>query len=499
MNLAESGIRLQPSTMTGLPDEIGRPNYTRTECKIGIVHIGVGAFHRGHQAWYTDTVLNANGGDWSILGVSLRSDRAQQQLRPQAGLYTLVQRNGETVTKQIIGAIQDVLCAPQDTHKILEAIAAADTKIISLTITEKGYGYDPATGGLGVAQSDIAADLETFRDQPHTQQPESALGFLIAGLQRRRATSNSGLTLLSCDNLSNNGDTLKAVVTDFARRVDPQLSSWILSHVSFPNSVVDRMVPAITASDLAALTRESGLKDPAAVFTETFSQWIIEDRFIAGRPEWELAGAVFVSNAKPFEQAKLRLLNGSHSLIAYLGQLSGYQHVHEVVSDKLFAELLERFMEEVVPELQMPEDFDLNTYQRQLLQRFANPALKHRTAQIAEDGSQKIRQRWLETVRPGPAEAFSAHALALAGWAKFLEQSRDNGETYLITDPLADELLQVLARHETAPIGELLNSIGLQHITSQLTEFLALADGYLKQLQKQGSQATIKAFLAETL
>ena len=499
MSPTHSANRLLPSLLSTLPSTVALPNYNHAQLKTGIVHLGVGAFHRGHQAWYTEAVLNAKGGAWGILGVSLRSDQVQRQLCPQSGLYTLVQRHGASVTRQIIGAIQNVIAAPADNDRIIEAIAAADTHIVSLTITEKGYCYDQANHSLAENHPDIVFDIQQLTDEPLTPRPRTAIGFIVAGLRRRMLAAHGGITLLSCDNLPGNGNTLKTVVLDFARQLDPELSHWILAHLSFPNSVVDRMVPATTASDLAGLNQDLGVEDQAAVFTETFSQWIIEDQFCAGRPEWELGGAIFVDNATPFEQAKLRLLNGSHSLIAYLGQLSGYQYVHQVINDDVFAELVDRYMSEVCPSLQMPAEFNLPNYRRQLLDRFANSALNHRTAQIAEDGSQKIRQRWLDTVLTDKPKDFKIHALALAGWAGFLRQVRDDGEHYNIIDPAADGLTDVMRDHQDAPISKLLSHIGLNEWAAQRPNFVALADQYFRLIQTQGSRATASAVLAGDL
>jgi fructuronate reductase len=479
--------RLNQVTLAQVPPSISRPQYDRAATGVGIVHLGVGAFHRAHQAFYTEAVLNNKGGDWGIIGASLRSTHVSQQLNPQDGLYTLVEKNNGQQTEQIIGAIKSIIAASETPGALIELLADDKTKIISLTITEKGYLYNPATKSLNFENPDIQHDIKNFPDAPVT-----AIGYIIAGLARRMREKRSGVTLLSCDNLPNNGKILLRVIGDCADAVDSKLLTWIKHNVSCPNTMIDRIVPASTAKDLEALANKLGLEDQAAVFTEPFSQWVIEDDFINGRPEWESAGALLVDDVKPFEDAKLRLLNGSHSLMAYLGYLAGYDFVHQVVADGDFHQLVRSYMAEVIPGLEVPIDFNLSHYTQQLMERFSNSSLNHKTAQIAQDGSQKIPQRWFNSIANPRCTTLNCHALALAGWVHFIGGKRDNGETYTIDDPMAEALKNKVNHSQELKIENALQVIGLGDVIGKYPSFLALANNYLFSIQSHGVKATVK-------
>ena len=471
--------RLTEQLVAQLPADVVRPRYDRSQLKPGIVHLGVGAFHRAHQAWYTEQVLNREGGDWGIIGVSLRSAGVRDQLQPQQGLYTVVERDGDQRRCQVIGAISRVLVAPENPQQLIEQLSHPDIRVITLTVTEKGYCYDHATQALNSDDPDVQRDIASF-----PQSPTTAIAYLVASLALRAERGDPGVTLLSCDNLPHNGHILRKVVLDLASKVDPALPGWIETNVTFPCSMVDRIVPATSNADLEKLQQGSGVRDEAAVFTEPFSQWVVEDDFIRGAPDWQAVGAQFTNDVTPFETMKLRLLNGSHSLIAYLGYLMGYEYVHEVMADQQLSDLVRLYMDrQVQSTLTIPAGFDIDDYKTQLCQRFANSALNHRTYQIAQDGSQKIPQRWLASVREleQQGERTDILSLAVAGWIRFLQGRRESGELFVVDDPLAERLQLAAAEEEpcravmgvVAVFGEMLteNPVFVQAVNDSYQQF----------------------------
>ncbi|MYM62801.1 mannitol dehydrogenase family protein [Pseudomaricurvus sp. HS19] len=487
--------RLHNGLLEALPAAVQLPSYDRHNLQPGIVHLGVGAFHRAHQAWYTEQLLNRSGGDWGIIGASMRSADVAQQLNPQDGLYTLIEKS-EANRFQVIGCLQRVIVAPQEPDELVQAIASSSTRVVTLTITEKGYCHDPASGELlqnhPAIEAEVADGLAT---------PRTAIGFLVAGLRRRREQGLPGITLLSCDNLPHNGRVLGAVVTALAARLDGDLAEWIARQVTFPCSMVDRIVPASTAADRQLAEEALGVSDEGAVSTEPFSQWVIENNFATTAPDWGSVGALLVEDVTPFEMIKLRLLNGSHSLIAYLGYVAGYDYVHEVVSNGAMLALVRAYMQSVLPTLTVPADFDIEEYQEQLLQRFANPALQHRTAQIAMDGSQKIPQRWLQSLRQllDSGQDSTLLALAIAGWVKFLGGQRDNRETFVVDDPLAVDLQ---ARLEvTGGNVALVRTVMEQRqvfgdLAAQDPALLEQVTAFYTRLCNEGNQSVINALVA---
>ena len=442
-------LRLHPSRLDALPPSVRRPAFDRRALRTGIVHLGLGAFSRAHLAAVNDDALDAGAAaEWGLHGVSLRHADVRDALLPQQGLYSLGLRDAEGVRTRIIGSVVSCAVAPEDPQAVVSAIAHADTRIVSLTVTEKGYCHDPATRALNFAHPDIAHDLT----QP--AEPRSAVGMLVRGLEARRARGRP-LALLSLDNLPANGDTLRGLVLAFAERVDAELARWIERECSFPNSMVDRIVPRSTAADLAHAAETLSADDRAAVVAEPFLAWAIEDRFAAGRPDWSAGGAQFVGRAESFEKLKLRLLNGAHSAIAYLGVQAGWATVDAAMAQPALARFVDALLrDEVAPTLQHElTGFDLDAYRAQLMQRFANPALAHRTMQIAMDGSQKIPQRWLGTVRERLAAGapIDRLALALAAWVMHLRGHDEAGRAHTIDDPLADALRALYARAMSQP------------------------------------------------
>jgi fructuronate reductase len=406
----------------------------------GIVHLGTGAFHRAHQAVYTDDALAKSGGGWMIIGVSLRSPDVADQLDPQDGLYTLLTRGPAGVQARVIGSIRNVLVAPREPEKVLDALTASETKIVSLTITEKGYGLDPKTGGLDRAHPAIAADLA---DPRH---PQGAIGFIVEALRRRHEAGAGGFTVLSCDNLPSNGKVIARLVREFAATAAPEISGFIEAKVTFPSTMVDRITPASTDKTFADVRALTGYDDKGAIETEPFSQWIIEDDFVAGRPDWETGGALFVSDVAPYEKMKLRMLNGAHSMLAYSGFLAGHRYVRDVMGDPGLAALVARHMKAAAATLDPVPGVDLGRYAADLQERFRNPAIAHETYQIAMDGTQKLPQRLLEPAivaleRGQPTEAF---AFAVAAWMRYALGRRENGETYALRDPREKEIAAAL-------------------------------------------------------
>jgi fructuronate reductase len=435
------------------------PSYDRS-APAGIVHLGTGAFHRAHQAVYTDDALAKSGGGWMIEGVSLRSPEVANQLNPQNGLYTLLSRGPAGVEARVIGSIRNVLIAPKEPEKVLDALTAPETKIVSLTITEKGYGLDPKTGGLDLTHPAIAADLS---DPRH---PQGAIGFVVEGLRRRHESGLNGFTVLSCDNLPSNGKVIERLVKEFAADAAPEIAAFVEASVSFPSTMVDRITPASTEKTFADARALTGYDDPGAVETEPFSQWIVEDDFVAGRPDWEAGGALFVSDVAPYEKMKLRMLNGAHSMLAYSGFLAGHRYVRDVMGDPALAALVARHMKAAAATLDPVPGVDLDQYAADLQGRFRNPAIAHETYQIAMDGTQKLPQRLLEpaTVALERRQGIDAFAFAVAAWMRYAIGRREDGETYTLRDPREEEIAAVVenAGDDAGPIaGALLALPGL--------------------------------------
>lgn len=425
--------------LSAVSRNVRRPSYSRNR-PSGIVHIGTGAFHKAHQAVYTDDALQETGGDWMITGVSLRSPDVAQALNPQKGLYTLLERGPQGVSARVIASIAGVLVAPEDQAGVLVALTARQTRIVSLTITEKGYGLDPKTGGLDRNHPAVAADLA---DPDHTR---SALGLLVAAIHVRQVLGCPPFTVLCCDNLPSNGKVLRRLVLEFAALRDPDIVPHIESAISFPSTMVDRITPASTDRTFADARALTGCEDRAAVETEPFSQWIIEDRFVAGRPNWEAGGALFVEDVAPYERMKLRMLNGAHSMLAYAGFIAGHKYVRDVMDDADLARLVVRHMSEAARTLDPVPGVDLGRYAEELRERFANPAIAHETWQIAMDGTQKLPQRLIEPARIALERGFpmEAYAFAVAAWMRYALGQTEKGETYALRDPREAEIRAAL-------------------------------------------------------
>ncbi|MFG1359220.1 mannitol dehydrogenase family protein [Xanthobacter pseudotagetidis] len=429
--------RLTLKTLGDLPAAVARPAYDVGAAEVGVVHLGVGAFHRAHQAVYLDDVMARGAKGWAVAGASLRAADTYDALAPQDGLYTLAVRSGEGDALRVVGSLRRLLVAPRDPEALLAAMCDPKVRIVTLTVTEKGYCHDPARGTLDEAHADIRADLA----DPH--RPRSAPGFLVEALARRRAAGTRPFTVLCCDNLPANGGTVARVTARLATLRDPDLGRFVEGEVAFPATMVDRIVPATTDADRALVAGRLRVADAWPVMAEPFSQWVVEDRFPAGRPPLEEVGVQMVADVAPYEHMKLRLLNGAHSTMAYLGYLAGHETIAEVMADPPFAQLVARLQdEEITPTLAVPPGADLDGYKRALRARFRNPALRHRTWQIAMDGSQKLPQRLVATARDRLAAnaPIDFLALAIAGWMRYVAGHDEHGRAIDVRDPLAPQL-----------------------------------------------------------
>jgi fructuronate reductase len=421
-------MKLSSATLGALPDSVACPGYDRNTRGIGIVHFGIGAFHRAHMAVYTDDAMAGGEGDWGILGVSLRSAGVRDQMAPQDGLYTLVERSTEGSKARIIGAVADVLVASAEHERLVATLAAPTTHIASFTITEKGYCRAP----------DGSLDLTLADDR-------SAYSYLTEAFARRRDAGLPGLTLLSCDNLAGNGAQLQRLMDEYLDARAPELRGWFEAECACPSTMVDRIVPATTDVDRAEIEAMLGMRDEAAVVTEPFSQWVIEDKFAGPRPAWEKHGAQVTSDVHAYETAKLRMLNGAHSALAYLGLKRGHEFVHQAIADPELAPSIDRLMrEEAASSLIPAPGQDLNTYADDLIERFKNPALNHRLIQIAMDGSQKIPQRCLETLAFHQKQGQQCPAIltAIGAWLCHVR-----GDNIVHWGPVDDPLAVTLKGH----------------------------------------------------
>ena len=410
------------------------PTYDRSKLVPRIVHLGFGAFHRAHQAVYADILAAEHGSDWGYTEVNLIGGEQQiADLNHQDNLYTVAEMSADAWTARVVGVVKEALHAQVDgLETVLAKMCEPQVAIVSLTITEKGYCHSPATGQLMLDHPFIVADLQN----PH--QPKSAPGVIVEALARRKAAGLPAFSVMSCDNMPENGHVMRNVVCAYARAVDAGLADWIESHVTFPSTMVDRIVPAVTPETLDKIEQLTGVRDPAGVACEPFRQWVIEDNFVAGRPAWEKAGAELVSDVIPFEEMKLRMLNGSHSFLAYLGYLAGYQHINDCMGDENYRRAAHDLMlKEQAPTLKV-QNVDLARYADLLIERYTNPALRHRTWQIAMDGSQKLPQRMLDSVRWHLADnsSFALLALGVAGWMRYVGGVDEQGNAIEVCDPL---------------------------------------------------------------
>lgn len=482
-----------------LPKNVDVPRYDRRALRPRVVHIGFGAFHRAHQALLTHRVLNQEGGDWGLCEVVLFSDDSLiSALREQQHLFTVLEKGESGNQAIVVGAVCASLhAAVEGKEAILAQLADAQTEIVSLTITEKGYCLAGAHGNLDTNNAHIQHDLR------YPREPLSVPGIITEALRRRHAQGIPPFSVLSCDNMPENGKAAQRAVLDFARLIAPTLAAWIEREVAFPSTMVDRIVPAATAQTLHDIAEAIGVDDPCAIACEPYIQWVVEDRFTLGRPHWEAAGVQLVEDVAPYETMKLRMLNGSHSFLAYLGYLAGYAHINDCMADAHFRRAVRHLMlAEQAPTLTIA-GVNLTDYAERLLARFANPALQHRTWQIAMDGSQKLPQRLLDGLRWHRRNGSRCEALILgvAGWMRYIGGIDDRGEVIDIRDPLKTPLQSIVAStpdDETRVRGLLaLTAVFGDDLRTDPLLVHALTDAYLR-LRDQGALATVTE-LAQSL
>ncbi|MDT8701158.1 mannitol dehydrogenase family protein [Kluyvera ascorbata] len=470
------------------------PTYDRSKLVPRIVHLGFGAFHRAHQAVYADILAAEHGSDWGYTEVNLIGGEQQiADLNHQDNLYTVAEMSADAWTARVVGVVKEALHAQVDgLETVLAKMCEPQVAIVSLTITEKGYCHSPATGQLMLDHPFIVADLQN----PH--QPKSAPGVIVEALARRKAAGLPAFSVMSCDNMPENGHVMRNVVCAYARAVDAGLTDWIESHVTFPSTMVDRIVPAVTPETLDKIEQLTGVRDPAGVACEPFRQWVIEDNFVAGRPAWEKAGAELVSDVIPFEEMKLRMLNGSHSFLAYLGYLAGYQHINDCMGDENYRRAAHDLMlKEQAPTLKV-QNVDLARYADLLIERYTNPALRHRTWQIAMDGSQKLPQRMLDSVRWHLADnsSFALLALGVAGWMRYVGGVDEQGNAIEVCDPLLP-VIQAAVQQSEEGESRVKALLAIEAIFGkdlpQEGRFVDLVTSAYLSLLNKGAKATVAA------
>ena len=489
-----SPVPPQPLNSRTLPYWKGRlpmPAYDRDLVTPGVVHIGVGGFHRAHQAMYHDRMMNEGAGaDWGICGVGvLAADRKMQQaLDAQDGLYTLVLKHSDgTYEPRVIGSVVEYLFAPGNPEAVIEKMAAGPTRIVSLTVTEGGYNVNDITGEFDATNPDVVADLAAGAV------PRTTFGLVTEALRRRRQRGLAPFTVVSCDNLPGNGQLSKRVFTAFARLRDPELGDWIEGAVRFPNSMVDRITPVTTDADRAEVTDRFGIDDRWPVVCEPYVQWVLEDDFAAARPPYEDAGVQIVAEVAPYELMKLRLLNGSHQAMCYFAYLAGYRLVHEAAQDSLFQALLLGYMDlEATPTLPPVPGVDLAGYKHTLLERFANPQIRDTIARLCAQSSDRIPKFLLPVIREQLATGgeIKRSAAVVASWARYAEGVDERGEPIDVVDRYQDRLTS-LARRERDDPGAFIANRDLFGDLADDERFVTAYRSAMTSLHQRGARATL--------
>ncbi len=489
---------LTTATLPSLAGSLPVPGYDRSRVRAGIVHLGVGAFHRSHQAAYVDRLLEQGGArDWGICGVGvLPSDRRTAEvMAAQDCLYTLVVKHPDgTYEPRVVGSIVEYLLAPDDPEAVIEKMAAPTTRIVSLTVTEGGYATDPVTGEFDPTDPAVADDLVPGAT------PATWFGLVAEALVRRRDRGIAPFTVVSCDNIQHNGDVTRRSFAAYAARRDPELGAWVQREVSFPNSMVDRITPATTDDDRAEVARLFGVQDGWPVVCEPFSQWVLEDRFGAGRPPLERAGVQLVADVDPYERMKLRLLNAGHQALAYLGTLAGHRLVHDAAQDPLFQRLLLGYMEEEASPTLLPvPGIDLADYRRELIARFSNPAVRDTLARLAFDGSERLTKWLLPVIRDNLAAGGEVRrsAAVVAGWARYSEGVDEQGRPIEVSDRRREPLRERARRQREDPLAFLAD----RDLFGDLVDDERFTRPYLEtltSLHERGTRATLEALLEET-
>lgn len=478
-------------------DDVAVPAYDRAEVSSGIVHFGVGGFHRAHQAMYLDALMNEGKAlDWGITGVGLLpgDQKMHDVMHAQDCLYTLVVKDSDgTMHPRVIGSIVDYLFAPADPEAVLKLLEDPSTRIVSLTITEGGYLVNQSTGEFDKDDASIQDDLE------EGAVPSTAAGYITEGLARRRAAGVEPFTVMSCDNIPGNGEVAHQMIAGFARQRDAELADWIEQHVAFPSSMVDRITPVTSDHDREALAETFGLEDGWPVVCEPFAQWALEDHFPSGRPPFDEAGVQLVPDVTPYELMKLRLLNAGHQGLCYLGYLAGYRYAHDVASDSLFSDFLLGYMdEEATPTLEPVDGVDLGEYKHQLIERFANPEIKDTLARLCAESSDRIPKWLLPVIRAqldsdGP---FHRAALVVAAWARYAEGVDEDGEPIEVVDVRKDALME-LAKQQGEDKLAFLRNKDLFGDLGDDERFTKVYGDALDSLHEQGARATLEKWASD--
>ncbi|MCD9199845.1 mannitol dehydrogenase family protein [Aeromicrobium wangtongii] len=484
-------MKLSDGSLEQLPPEVGSPEYDRSAVTAGIVHVGVGGFHRSHQAVYVDRLLAAGATDWGICGVGLLpQDRAMQEaLDGQDHLYTVVERHPDgSAQARVIGSIVEYLFAPDDVDAVIEKMASETTRIVSLTITEGGYNLIGGDGDFDADAPAIRADLEPGAT------PATVFGIVVEALDRRRRRGLDPFTVVSCDNIEANGAVARRAFQGFAALRDEELAGWIEQHVAFPHSMVDRITPVTTDADRAFVAEQFGIEDACPVTCESFLQWVISDEFSAGRPPLEDAGVSVVDDVRPYELMKLRLLNASHQVMGYLGSLAGLTHVHDAAHDDDFARLIRGYMEhEAQPTLEPVPDVDFADYRATLMERFGNGSIADTLARQCVDGSERLPKFLLPVVRAQLAAGgdIDRAVLALAGWARYAEGTDDEGRPLELNDVRHDEIAAAASRQGDDPTAML--ELSMFEELRDDSRFVAAYVEALQGLRDHGARAAVAA------
>jgi mannitol 2-dehydrogenase len=486
---------LNTASLHSLDPSVAVPQYDRGAVRAGIVHLGVGAFHRAHQALYLDRLMNAGKAlDWGICGVGVLpgDSRMRDALAAQDCLYTLVEKSPDgSQSARVIGSIVEYLLAPDDPEAVIEKMAGEEIRIVSLTVTEGGYNFNAVTGEFQADDPAVAHDLAAGA------KPSTSFGLVVEALARRRERGVPPFTVLSCDNIQGNGDAARRSFTTFARLRDAELGEWVEEHVRFPNCMVDRITPVTTDDDRAALAERFGVEDRWPVVCEPFSQWVLEDHFGDGRPPYEEAGVQVVDDVEPYELMKLRLLNASHQALCYLGYLAGYRLVHDVCQDQLFADFLLAYMDrEATPTLQPVPGIDLDVYKRQLIERFSNPQVRDTVARLCAESSDRIPKWLLPVIRHNlKTDGEIDHAvLVVAAWARYAEGVDEEGRPIEVVDRLKGTLMANAARQQEDPLAFVRNRDLFGDLGDE-ERFTSSFRRYLASLHEHGARATLEGLV----
>ncbi|HYO35638.1 MAG TPA: mannitol dehydrogenase family protein [Geodermatophilus sp.] len=484
--------RLDATTLPGLSTSVWTPRYDRSAVTVGIVHLGVGGFHRSHEALYVDRLLESGAQDWGICGVGvLPSDRRMAEvMAAQDCLYTLVVKYPDGyLDARVVGSIVEYLLAPDDPDAVVERMAAPGTRIVSLTVTEGGYNTSPVTGTFDAGAPDVVADL-----QPGAV-PRTTFGLVTEALVRRRERGLAPFAVVSCDNIPGNGHLARDAFAAFAALRDPALGAWVAAEVPFPNSMVDRITPVTTDADRAQLTRAIGVEDAWPVVCEPWTQWVLEDAFPAGRPPLEDVGVQLVADVAPYELMKLRLLNAGHQVLGHLGRLAGHEYVHDACQDPLFREFLLGYLdEEATPTLAPVPGIDLRRYKADLVGRFANPAVRDTLTRICENSSDRIPQFLLPVLRAQLAggREIRRSVAVLAGWARTAEGADDRGRPLELVDPRREAL--VARARDADPLAFLREPDTFGDLAGD-ARVAAAFTATLTSLRQRGTSATLEGLV----